>query len=82
MLWVLDHYDSVELLKLFEDEWDEVSIVDVVREIAAAVDFNGEIVFSRSLGKLNDCNPASLKNNNKNNVEIVFDTSEADVSSR
>lgn len=41
MVWVLGHYDSVEPLILSVDEEDEVSIGDVAREIADAMDFNG-----------------------------------------
>ncbi|EGZ13147.1 hypothetical protein PHYSODRAFT_511177 [Phytophthora sojae] len=48
MVWVLGHYDSVEPLILSVDEEDEVSIGDVAREIADAMDFNGEIVFDES----------------------------------
>ncbi|GMF43456.1 unnamed protein product [Phytophthora fragariaefolia] len=48
MLWVLDHYESVEPLILSVDETDEVSIGDVALEIAAAMDFKGEVVFDTS----------------------------------
>lgn len=48
MLWVLDHYDSVEPLILSVDEKDEVSIGDVAHEIAAAMEFKGEIVSDTS----------------------------------
>ncbi|KAK1943423.1 GDP-L-fucose synthase [Phytophthora citrophthora] len=48
MLWTLDHYDSVEPLILSVDEKDEVSIGDVAREIASAMDFKGDIVFDTS----------------------------------
>ncbi|POM65620.1 GDP-L-fucose synthetase [Phytophthora palmivora] len=48
MLWTLDNYDSVEPLILSVDEEDEVSIGDVAREIATAMDFKGEIVFDTS----------------------------------
>ncbi|RLN46848.1 hypothetical protein BBJ29_005822 [Phytophthora kernoviae] len=48
MLWTLDHYDSVEPLILSVGEEDEVSIGDIAREIAAAMDFRGEIVFDTS----------------------------------
>ncbi|GMF64943.1 unnamed protein product [Phytophthora lilii] len=48
MLWTLDNYDSVEPLILSVDEHDEVSIGDVAREIAAAMEFKGEIVFDTS----------------------------------
>ncbi|KAJ8538992.1 hypothetical protein ON010_g12880 [Phytophthora cinnamomi] len=48
MLWVLNHYDSVEPLILSVDEEDEVSIRDVAREVAAAMDFEGEIVFDET----------------------------------
>ncbi|KAL4111175.1 hypothetical protein PRIC1_002856 [Phytophthora ramorum] len=48
MLWVLDHYDSVEPLILSVDEEDEISIGDVAREIAVAMDFKGDIVFDTS----------------------------------
>ncbi|KAF1333256.1 Gdp-l-fucose synthetase, partial [Globisporangium splendens] len=45
MLWVLDAYDSVEPIILSVGEEDEVSIKDVALEIAAAMRFEGEIVF-------------------------------------
>ncbi|KAF1781099.1 NAD(P)-binding domain [Phytophthora cactorum] len=48
MLWTLDHYDSVEPLILSVGEEDEVPIGDVAQEIAAAMDFRGEIVFDTS----------------------------------
>jgi GDP-L-fucose synthase len=48
LLWTLDHYDSVEPIILSVDEEDEVSIGDVAREVAAAMDFKGEIVFDES----------------------------------
>ncbi|KAF4319651.1 hypothetical protein BBO99_00004675 [Phytophthora kernoviae] len=48
MLWTLDHYDSVEPLILSVGEEDEVSIGDIAREIATAMDFRGEIVFDTS----------------------------------
>lgn len=48
MLWTLDHYNSVEPLILSVGEEDEVSIGNVAQEIAAAMDFRGEIMFDSS----------------------------------
>lgn len=45
LLWTLDHYDSVEPLILSVDEQDEVSIRDVALQIAAAMRFEGDVVF-------------------------------------
>ncbi|RLN13904.1 hypothetical protein BBJ28_00023820 [Nothophytophthora sp. Chile5] len=45
LLWTLDHYDSVEPLILSVGEEDEVSIGEVARQVAKAMDFRGEVVF-------------------------------------
>jgi len=48
MVWACWHYDSVEPLILSPDESDEVSIGDVGRMIASAMEFPGEIQFDPS----------------------------------
>ena len=48
LLWVLQDYASSEPLILSVDESDEMSIGDVARVIADAMDFKGDIVFDTS----------------------------------
>ncbi|KAH9578807.1 NAD-dependent epimerase/dehydratase [Trypanosoma melophagium] len=48
MIWVLREYTEVEPIILSVGESDEVSIADVVKMIAEAIDFKGEIIFDTS----------------------------------
>lgn len=48
IVWVLESYDSVDPIILSVDPSDEVSIADVARLIAKAMDFSGEIIFDTS----------------------------------
>merc|ERR1711907_122594 len=48
MVWCTWHYDSVEPLILSPDEEEEVSIGDVAKMIATAMDFQGELSFDPS----------------------------------
>jgi hypothetical protein len=43
--WTLHEYDSPDPIILSVDESDEITIKDVVNEIAAAMEFKGEIVW-------------------------------------
>ncbi|KAG8339691.1 putative GDP-L-fucose synthetase [Trypanosoma vivax] len=45
IIWVLRHYEGVEPIILAVDEHDEISIADVVKLIADAMDYTGEIKY-------------------------------------
>uniref|UniRef100_A0A1B6CZH8 GDP-L-fucose synthase n=1 Tax=Clastoptera arizonana TaxID=38151 RepID=A0A1B6CZH8_9HEMI len=71
-IWVLRNYESVDPIILSVDEKDEVTISELAKSIAAAFEFNGEIVFDTSFadgqhkktannGKLRSLLPADFK---------------------
>ena len=48
MLWVLRSYDEIDPIILSVDEQDEISIGDVARTIADAMEFKGDVVFDHA----------------------------------